>query len=217
MIVSFQWYRIRLLCQPFPHRVSSFTCLGVTPRRRARNFYSGLFQHYNGSQISLQELSRSRTDAFYLQSAAVCQRYDYIERHGHIRDFNLDSPSVAARMAAPGSVCLPYNTEGDAGWNGGGRRWAKIIKSSFPRKGWDDCCLCVVFFFFCECVCVLQSPLRWKKRKWDCELSMPHKKEKSLNLQFHTASPCLWFLGPYAPDKIPNFKRAAGAHPVKRR
>lgn len=55
-------------------------------------------------------------DAFYLQTAAVCQRYDYIERHGHIGDFNLNSPSVAARMAAPGSVYLRYNTECDAGW-----------------------------------------------------------------------------------------------------
>lgn len=75
--------------------------------------YLGLFQHYNGLPISLQELRRGCADAFYLQTAAVCQRYDYIERHGHIRDFNLNSPGVATRMAVPGSVYLRYNTERD--------------------------------------------------------------------------------------------------------
>lgn len=90
-----------------------FHVSGGNAEETSSKIYLGLFQHYNGPPISLQELRRGCTDAFYLQTAAVCQRYDYIERHGHIRDFNLNSPGVATRMAAPGSVYLRYNTERD--------------------------------------------------------------------------------------------------------
>lgn len=90
-----------------------FHVSGGNAAETSSKMYLGLFQHYNGSPISLQELRRGCADAFYLPTAAVCQRYDYIERHGHIRDFNLNSPGVATRMAVPGSVYLRYNTERD--------------------------------------------------------------------------------------------------------
>lgn len=88
-----------------------FHVSGGSAEETSSKIYLGLFQHYNGPPISLQELRRGFADAFHLQTAAVCQRYDYIERHGHIRDFNLNSPGVATRMAAPGSIYLRYNTE----------------------------------------------------------------------------------------------------------
>lgn len=78
-------------------------------------------------------------------------------------------------------------------------------------------CVCVCFCaLVCRCACVCVCGFFWvfspeccgplcggKNKKLDCELSLSHKKRKSLNLQFHAASPCLWFLRPYTADKIP--------------
>lgn len=95
---GFHPYRIRLLCQLFP----TLSALSLDWRYgwadEAKNSL-GLFQPRNGLPISLQPWRGSCVDACYLQTTAVCQRYDYVEWHRYIRDFNLSSHSIVTKMA----------------------------------------------------------------------------------------------------------------------
>lgn len=130
------------LCQLFP------TLSALSPDWRygrgdeAKNSL-GLFQPHNGLQISLQPLRSSRVDACYLQSAAVCQRYDYREWQRYIRDFNLSYHSMATKMALFSFLYLRSHRK----WHrlhGGKEGVREIIKACFSKERMRQLCkLCL--------------------------------------------------------------------------
>lgn len=122
----------------------------------------GLFQPYNGLPISLKLWCRDCGDACYLQTTAVCQRYDYMEWHRYIRDFNLSFLSMENKMVLLNFIHLISQKE----WRGVPNKRKKfdevrrLSKLYFQRKGK------IISFKYCLYRDIFTPPLPpfWLKR-----------------------------------------------------
>lgn len=94
------------------------------------------------------------------------------------------------------------------------KRWSKLAYQCEDKT--MQACLCWDSFRVSHSPLCLKKAEFWNKQGHIIQQQcVSDERGRSLNLQFHAAPPRLWFLPLGLPDKIPNFKHAVDAHPVR--